>query len=105
MSASSSSTFVAALSTENLNVVVCRFSKTHSQNAVDRLDYLEKCCLPMRIDAFNDKLLVGNLSSSESNKNQLKESLKIVSRFLLSARTSLQLGQLAQLIKDKGNLL
>jgi hypothetical protein len=104
VSAHANATYVAALSSENLNVVVCRFSKAHSKDqGVARLDLLEKSCLPLNIEAFGEnKLLVGHLALSEESKVKMKESLKVISKFILSSRVNLQLAHLAQHIKDKG---
>jgi hypothetical protein len=105
VSAYSNATYVAALSSENLNLVVCRFSKAHSKDqGVSRLDSLEKSCLPLNIEAFGEnKLLVGHLLMSEENKSRIKDPLKAVSQFVLSSRINLQLAHLAQSIKDKGS--
>lgn len=106
VSAHADFTYAVAVSSETLNVVVCCFSKTHAKEAdqgVTRLDQLEKCCLPLNIEAFDENnLLVGHLPLSNESKTQMKESLKTVSQFILSSRVNLQLARLAQNIKDKG---
>lgn len=108
VSAYENATYVVALSSENLNVVVCRFSKAHSKDTdqgVSRLDLLEKSCLPLNIEAFGEnKLLVGHLASLDENRTKMKDSLGAVSQFVLSSRLNLQLAHLAQSIKDKGKL-
>jgi hypothetical protein len=105
VTAFANATYVAALSTENLNVVICRFSRAHSKESADqgitRLDYLEKTCLAMNICAHKNGLLVGNLPADESNKEKLKTALKNISQFVLSARTTLQLANFATALKEK----
>ncbi|CAD5223421.1 unnamed protein product [Bursaphelenchus okinawaensis] len=94
---------VICTSGDNSNVVACRFSKAHSSSAngvTSRLDCLEKLGCPLNITAFDggNKLLVGYL---KSDCNKVENAVQTLSKVLLSVRSSCQLSQLAQNIKEK----